>query len=77
MSSLTQNERDGLDDVFRCIHTPSDKYQKISYISRLLMTSYSSSDLLKLFKQAKDGLKETKLSYFIFKFTQKKKILSK
>ena len=28
MSALTQNERDGLEDVFLSIRTSSDKYQK-------------------------------------------------
>jgi hypothetical protein len=77
MSSLTQNERDGLEDVFFSIHTPSDKYRKIKYLSTLLMTPRTCFDLLKLLKQAKEGLKETKIIHFIFKFTKKKKNLSK
>ena len=77
MSALTQNERDGLEDVFRSIHTPSDKYQKIKDISILLMSHKTGFNLAKLLKQAKKGLKETKLSHFLFKFRQKKKNLSK
>jgi hypothetical protein len=77
MSALTQNERDGLDDVFLSIHTPNDKYRKIKEISTLLMSQQSSFNIARLLKQAKEGLKETKFSNFIFKFTQKKKNLSK
>ena len=77
MSALTQNERDGLEDVFRSIHTPSDKYQKIKKISALIMSHETGFNLTKLLKQAKKGLKETKVSYYLLKFTQKKKNLSK
>jgi len=77
MSALTQNERDGLEDVFLSIHTPSDKYRKIKDISTLLMSHQSNFNLTKLLKQAKEGLKETKIPHFILKFTQKKKNLSK
>jgi len=77
MSALTQNERDGLEDVFLSIHTPSDKYQKIKDISTLLMSHETTFNLTKLLKQAKEGLKETKLSHFLFKFSKKKKNLSK
>lgn len=77
MSALTQNERDGLEDVFLSIHTPADKYQKIKDISTLLMSQEISINLAKLLKRAKDGLKETKISHLMFKFSKKKKNLSK
>jgi hypothetical protein len=77
MSALTQNERDGLEDVFLSIRTSSDKYQKTKDILTLLISHKSTFNLKKLLKQAREGLKETKLSYFLFKFSKKKKNLSK
>ena len=77
MSALTKNERDGLEDVFLSIHTTSDKYQKIKKISSLIMAHETSFNLLKLLKQAKHGVKETKLSQLLLNFSKKKKNLSK
>jgi len=77
MSALTKNERDGLEDVFLAIHTQQDKYQKIKKISSLIMDHNRSFNLVKLLKQAKHGLKETKLSQFLLNFSKKKKNLSK
>ena len=77
MSALTKNERDGLEDVFLSIHTPQAKYQKLKEISSLIMSHESSFNLVKLLKQAKQGLNETKLSHFLLNLTQKKKNLSK
>ena len=77
MSALTKNERDGLEDVFLSIHTQQDKYQKIKEISSLILSHETSFNLEKLLKQAKHGLKETKLSQFLLKFSKKKKNLSK
>ena len=75
MGALTKNERDGLEDVFLSIQ--SEKYKKMKYISALIMTHTTSINVKKLFKVAKYGLKETKLSTFFLKYTQKKKNLSK
>jgi len=77
MGTLTKNERDGLDDVFLSIHTREEKYKKIKEISILIMSHYSSQNFIKLFKQAKYGLKETKISKFLKQNYKKKKNLSK
>ena len=77
MSALTKNERDGLEDVFLSIHTQQDKYQKLKEISSLIMAHETSFNLVKLLKQAKQGLKETKVSHYLLKLTKKKKNLSK
>ena len=77
MSALTKNERDGLDDVFRSIQTHRDKYQRIKEISSLIMSHSTALNFEKLLKQAKSGLKETKLSHFSLIFSKKKKNLSK
>jgi hypothetical protein len=77
MGALTKKERDGLDDVFLSIHTREEKYQKIKEISTLIITHYSSQNFSKLLKQAKYGLKETKISKFLKQYYKKKKNLSK
>ena len=77
MGVLTKNERDGLEDVFLSIHTSTDKYKKIKNLSTLIMSHKNALNFKKLFKQAKYGLKETKFSDFLLKYTKKKKNLSK
>jgi len=77
MSALTKNERDGLDDVFLSIHSHDDKFRKLKYISSLLLSTKSELGVSKLLKQAKDGLKETRFSYFLTELGKKKKNLSK
>ena len=77
MGVLTKNERDGLEDVFLSIHTSTDKYKKIKDLSALIMTHKTALNFKKLLKQAKYGLKETKISQFLLKNTKKKKNLSK
>ena len=77
MSALTKNERDGLDDVFLSIHTHTDKYQRIKNLATLIFSHQTSFNMRRLIKVAKYGLKETKLSRFISKLSEKKKNLSK
>jgi len=77
MGVLTKNERDGLEDVFLSIHSSTDKYSKIKYLSTLIMKHETTLNFTKLLKQAKYGLKETKLSQFLLKYSKKKKNLSK
>lgn len=77
MGVLTKNERDGLEDVFLSIHKSTDKYKKIKDLSALIMTHKTTLNFKKLLKQAKYGLKETKMSQFLLKYSKKKKNLSK
>lgn len=77
MSALTKKERDGLDEVFMSIHSNSNKYQKLKYISSLIMTRGHDFSMHTLLKQAKHGLKETNLSHFLAYIAKKKKFLSK
>jgi hypothetical protein len=77
MSALTKNERDGLEDVFLSIHSHNSRYEKLKEISSLIMKHESGINISKLLKQAKYGLKETKLSQFLLNFSKKKKNLSK
>ena len=77
MSALTKNERDGLEDVFLSIHSNNDKYQKIKDLSSLILDHNSTINFSNLLKQAKNGLKETKLSHYLAYLSKKKKNLSK
>ena len=77
MSTLTKNERDGLDEVFLSIHTHTDKYKRIREISILFISYKSKLKLLKLIKVANYGLKETKYVQFFLNILKKKKSLSK
>jgi hypothetical protein len=77
MSALTKNERDGLDDVFLSIHSHDDKFDKLRYMSSLLLSNKSELGVSKLLAQAKERLKETKISYFLAELGKKKKNLSK
>ena len=76
MSALTQNERDGLDDVFLSIHTHTDKYDRFKELASLIIKHNPSFNFIKLLKQAKYGLKETNLSQYVSKLREKKKNLS-
>ncbi len=77
MSTLTKNERDGLEEVFLSIHSNKNRYLKLKQVSSLIMSHVTTIDMLKLLKQAKQGLKETKLSHYLLNSSQKKKNLSK
>jgi hypothetical protein len=76
MGALTKKERDGLEDVFLSIHS-TDKYEKFKDLSTFITSNYTAQNLKKLLKHARYGLKETKISQFLLKFTKKKKNLSK
>lgn len=76
MSALTQNERDGLDEVFLSIHSNKDKLQRIKEISILIISKRGTFSMKKLIKSAKYGIKEGKFSQFTQFLTKKKKNLS-
>jgi len=77
MSALTKNERDGLEDVFLSIHSHTQKYKKLRELSLLIMIRKKRINPMNLLKRAKNGLKETKLLFFLYKLSKKKKYLSK
>jgi len=77
MSTLTKQERDGLDEIFLSIHSGNNKYTKLKEISSLVMSKNISSSTSKFLKMAKIGLKESKISQFMSLFVKKKKNLSK
>lgn len=77
MTTLTNRERDGLDDVFLSIHSNSDKYKKIRVFTSIIITSDISIACSKVLKHAKIGLKKAKNLHILSLFTKKKNSLSK
>jgi len=77
MNVLTTSEREGLEDVFLSIHSGNNKYKKIKSISTLILNHKLSFSTTSLFKRAKFGLNEFKLSHFLSNISKKKKFLSK
>lgn len=73
MSTLTKQERDGLEDVFLSIHTN----KQVGGLSSFVIANQISIVLSKLLKQAKIGLKKRKKVQFLSYFTGKKNYLSK
>ena len=77
MSVLTQNERDGLDDVFSSIHSSNNNYNIIKELSLFIIQKKNDFFKTKLLKQAKYGTKQRKKAHFSSFLSKKKKILSK
>ncbi len=77
MNALSQNEREGLEDVFSSIHANTKRYEKLKELSSLVMGYTTSIDMKKLLKYAKRGVKEGKISHYLLNFSKKKKNLSK
>jgi 3-methyladenine DNA glycosylase Tag len=57
MGTLTNREKDALEDVFLSIHSNKNRYKKIKAIESFVATSQISTALAKLLKQVKIGLK--------------------
>ena len=77
MSTLTKNEKEGLEDVFLSIHTNQSKYEKIKFLSLLIMRKGSNLSTLKALKHAEHGYFKAKFSYFLSNLSLKKKNLRK
>lgn len=77
MSILTQNERDGLDDVFKSIHSSNNNYKNIKELLAFIISKIKRFKLKKFVKQAKYGTKQTFFSRFLSFIDKKKKKLSK
>lgn len=73
MSTLTKQERDGLEDVFLSIHTG----KRTGGLSSFIIASYINSAFQKVVKHTKLGLKKRKKLQFLLYFGKKKKHLSK
>ena len=84
MSSLTDQERRGLEDVFLSISkTPSKRYTKRSHVKQFLQILFETKKLQKhpvkpstLLKNAKKRIKTSNITKFLTKKSKKKKNLS-
>jgi hypothetical protein len=76
MGALTQDERDGLDEVFLSIHSAS-KLKKIKKKSAIIFSNLSIQNITNRWKQAKYGLQKKKIIQFLLDLNKKKKNLSK
>ena len=73
MSTLTKNERDGLEEVFLSIHSNERKFDKFKELSKIVMNKSTDISMTKLLKRAKHGLYNTKFSQFFSILALKKK----
>ncbi len=77
MSTLTNKEKDALEDVFLSISTKGNKYKKIDNLLSIIIASEISTIVSKVLKRAKIGLKKKKTLNFLSHLSKKKKYLSK
>lgn len=77
MSTLTQKERDGLDEVFLSINSSNDNYKHLKELSKLIISKKNDFSMTKFFKRPKYRIKQTKFSHFLSFISKKKKNLSK
>ena len=77
MNTLTEKERNGLEEVFNVIHANKSKYSISTYLSSFLLIDKNSFKMKITGYSFKKTLKLDKLSLFLIKYTKKKKNLSK
>jgi len=76
MGTLTNKERDALEDVFLSIHTSNNSYLNIKDLYSIIAENKISLSLSYLLKRAKFGLKRAKTSHLSSYLDKKKKPLS-
>ena len=77
MNTLTEKERNGLEEVFNAIHANKTKYSISSYLASFLLIEKSSFKIKTAGYSLKNTLKLQKLSIFLANYSKKKKNLSK
>lgn len=77
MNTLTEKERNGLEEVFNAIHANKSKYSISTYLTSFLLIDKNSFKMKRTAYSFKKTLKLDKLSLFLTKYTKKKKNLSK
>lgn len=77
MNALTQNEREGLEDVFSSIHANTKRFEKLKELSSLFINNTCKIHIRKLLKHAKKGVGGRKKSHYLLLLSKKKKNLSK
>ena len=77
MSSLTQKERDALDEIFLAIHSKNEKNEKMKKILIFLVSSKSKFKVRKYLIQALIREKTPKALHLLSDLLKKKNFLSK
>ena len=77
MNTLTEQERNGLDEVFKVIQSDKSHYSISAYLSSLLLLNKLDIKAKVASYAKKNRLKLSKFSSFFQKQTKKKKNLSK
>lgn len=77
MSTLSQNERDGLDDVFSSIHSTNNNYKYIKELFTFVILKTKNIFSTKFFRKAKYGIKNSFSAHSLAISNKKKKNLSK
>lgn len=76
-TTLTQQEREALEDVFLSINANKQKYEKLKEISQLLLRNNISNRFENFFTNLKSGIKQTNLCSFTSFLSKTKKHLRK
>ncbi len=77
MSTLTKDERNGLEDVFLSIHTNKAKYHRLKKLVTLSLLNEIKQQYEIIIKETKYKPTLVKFSKFFTKTEKKKKYLSK
>ena len=77
MNTLTEKERNGLEEVFNAIHANKTRYSLSTYLSSFLLLDKKDFKMRITSYSFKKTLKLDKLSLFLTNYTKKKKNLSK
>jgi hypothetical protein len=77
MNTLTEKERNGLEEVFNAIHSDKTKYSISAFLASFLLIDKSDLKAKITTSSLKGTLKLDKLSLFLANYSKKKKNLSK
>jgi hypothetical protein len=77
MNTLTEQERNGLDEVFKAIQSDKTHYSISTYLASLLLLNKSGFKAKVVSYLAKNRIKLGNFFLFIGNYTKKKKNLSK
>ncbi len=77
MNTLTEKERNGLEDVFNSIHVDKTKYPISYYLSSFLLIDKTVLKSKTFAYRVRNSMKSTKISRLLTNYIKKKKNLSK
>lgn len=77
MNTLTEKERNGLEEVFNSIQVSNTKYSISKYLSSFLIVEKAKTHRKTFTYKLKKGMKLPKISQLLTNYVQKKKNLSK